>query len=697
MDDYYLDGEDFAELVKDGSALTERVYAYYMETSDQINTEDWSELSELTKNYIDDRWKKQRAMTKDVPLYGNSFEYARANGEEELYRRSLQANIECRHEIEQAINKNFDGYRLNKGFERELVEKFGMERVAYVLASTVQSHDWDGRFSPETKAWAKAVAVREDMEHRYQFEVASHPAVLDGFIVRIHAMEKETKKEQKEMQEERYRTETARGLPVVHIERDKYGHDIAIVKRQKDYVVAVGYDVKDGTWAQGRYDFVSQESAQAFIDGKYKPQAERKWLTAKVSRDALIRRYDRHSFMRMPNGEYEGYTYNIYNSRVKESRQLVDMESDGRELCYELVFPADGEVTVKNRDGDEVVFLAQEFVEIIGGTSNKDYERRERADDTSWYAISVRHIRAVDNVLVIEPNEAEIVRDIYRLYLSGRGITVILKYLQSERAPGLNWSENGINYILRNERYIGDSLWQKSFVPNILPLRQQRNKGELPKYYCENTHEAIISKEEFESVRALMKSRSNYYKPPNKHRKFLSGKICCRQCGWKYKRRYKAGELRWTCSRKGKDIRVCHAPQLSDTEIREAFVRLFNILKQNERTLIVETITQLQTLKTKINSGNNAILEIDEELMSLSQKNATYGELFMQGVIDHTLFVQQTDVLNQKIYELRTRRSKLISEDDDEKCIERMRELRKIISSSGYLVSMDESLFDSII
>ena len=184
------------------------------------------------------------------------------------------------------------------------------------------------------------------------------------------------------MQEERYRTETARGLPVVHIERDKYGHDIAIVKRQKDYVVAIGYDVKDGTWAQGRYDFVSQESAQAFIDEKYKPQAESKWLTAKVSRDALIRRYDRHSFMRMPNGEYEGYTYNIYNSRVKESRQLVDMESDGRELCYELVFPADGEVTVKNRDGDEVVFPAQEFVEIIGGTSNKDYERRERADDT---------------------------------------------------------------------------------------------------------------------------------------------------------------------------------------------------------------------------------------------------------------------------------------------------------------------------
>lgn len=68
--------------------------------------------------------------------------------------------------------------------------------------------------------------------------------------------------------------------------------------------------------------------------------------------------------------------------------------------------------------------------------------------------------KLVDNVLVIEPNEAEIVREIYAMYLSGKGATVILKYLQSIRAPHWTWSENGINYILTNERYIGDRLWQ---------------------------------------------------------------------------------------------------------------------------------------------------------------------------------------------------------------------------------------------
>ena len=553
-----------------------------MDTDEKIDLEDWEELSRLTKDYIDERWKMQKAMTEGVPLYGETIEYAKANDEINLYRKSLQANIECKHEIEQAIRNNFDGMHLTKGFENALIEKFGMERIKYVLANTVQENDWDGRYSPETKEWAKTVTVTEKSEHRSQFVIDTHPAVLDGFINRVQKLEKSYKesnekifeyggyhfiperkftaeengfdkisrrlkqdtemglcregyayeskypyshdgfyaaspdkecdlfrciengklylpcendlqeylaeltaektteekqqepkeeiyyafiyekdtddrsgyrayvlekssgrllsvfrepvdqyetilsemekfeknstnrqyryirvephellamsskvsqKEEKgeEVQEERYRTETKKGLPVVHIEKDKYGHDIAIVKRKDDFVVAIGYDVKDGTWAQGRYDFPTQDAAQKYIDKNYKPQEEEKgkWLTAKVSRDALIRRYDRHSFFRMPNGEYEEYTYNVFNNRIKDSRQLVDLESDGHELCYELVFPADGEVTIKTRDGDEVIFPAEEFTEIINGTANADYEREKHEDDTVWYAISV--------------------------------------------------------------------------------------------------------------------------------------------------------------------------------------------------------------------------------------------------------------------------------------------------------------------
>ena len=482
--DTFLEAGDYAELIKDGDAITERVYAYYMDTNDKIDFEDWEELSRLTKDYIDERWKMQKAMTEGVPLYGRTFEYAKANDEKNLYRQSLQANIECKHEIEQAIRNNFDGMHLNKGFENKLIEQFGMDRVKYVLANTVQENDWDGRYSSETKEWAKTVTVTEKSDHRSQFVIGTHPAVLDGFINRVRkaekAAEKMTEEKQQEpkeeiyyafiyekdtadrsgyrayvldkssgrllsvfrepvdqyetilsemekfeknstnrqyryirvephellamsskvlqkeekgeeVQEEKYRAETKKGLPVVHIEKDKYGRDIAIVKRKGDFMVAIKYDVKDGTWEQGKYEFPTQDAAQKYIDKNYKPQEEEKgkWLTAKVSRDALIRRYDRHSFFRMPNGEYEEYTYNVFNNRIKDSRQLVDLESDGHELCYELVFPADGEITIKTRDGDEVIFPAEEFTEIINGTANADYERKERTDDTDWYAISV--------------------------------------------------------------------------------------------------------------------------------------------------------------------------------------------------------------------------------------------------------------------------------------------------------------------
>lgn len=354
--------------------------------------------------------KKQKVMTENVSVYGETSETAKSNGEQERYRHSLQENIECKYAIEESIRNNFDGMHLNKGFENELIEKFGMERLKYVLANTVQENDWDGRYSPETKTWAKGVTVTEKSEHRSQFIVGSHPAVLDGFIDRVRKAEKayadsekpketvgiaeqSVKEKGEEMQEGEYRTKTKRGLPVVHIERDKYGHEIAIVKRKDDFVVAIGYDVKDGTWEQGRYDFPTQETAQAFIDEKYKPktaeESDKKWLTAKVSKDALIQRYDRHSFFRMPNGEYADYSYNVFNNRVKDSRQRADLQSGGQELCYELVFPADGEITIKTRDGDEVIFPAEEFTEIVNGTTNADYEREEREDFTTWYAISV--------------------------------------------------------------------------------------------------------------------------------------------------------------------------------------------------------------------------------------------------------------------------------------------------------------------
>ena len=78
------------------------------------------------------------------------------------------------------------------------------------------------------------------------------------------------------------------------------------------------------------------------------------------------------------------------------------------------------------------------------------------------------------------------------------------------------WWTSTINKILRNEKYIGDSMTQKTYTPQIFPLRSRPNKGELDKFYTENTHPAIINKEDFNVAQMLIKKRAERENAPNK-------------------------------------------------------------------------------------------------------------------------------------------------------------------------------------
>lgn len=106
-------------------------------------------------------------------------------------------------------------------------------------------------------------------------------------------------------------------------------------------------------------------------------EIKNKWVSVKVSHNACLSEQEKHLFMKMPNGsEYRGYTYNVYKSRVKDSSQLVDLQSDSSELCYELLL-RDNEYVILHKGDDEVELSAQEFKEIVNGTSDKDYVREE--------------------------------------------------------------------------------------------------------------------------------------------------------------------------------------------------------------------------------------------------------------------------------------------------------------------------------
>lgn len=117
------------------------------------------------------------------PVYRGTFDQAKEAGEVPEYRTSLRVNKLCQREIEQAVDSGWDGWRVDPGAVKGVLERFGPERLSYVLANTVQQKDWDERFSGANVSWAKTVPMFVPPEKRTSYIVNSHPAKLDDFII----------------------------------------------------------------------------------------------------------------------------------------------------------------------------------------------------------------------------------------------------------------------------------------------------------------------------------------------------------------------------------------------------------------------------------------------------------------------------------------------------------------------------------
>ncbi len=167
--------------------------------------------------------------------------------------------------------------------------------------------------------------------------------------------------------------------------------------------------------------------------------------------------------------------------------------------------------------------------------------------------------------LVIVPEEAEIVRLIFRLYLEGQSITQIKKYLEEngiKTVTGKNqWSTTTINNMLSNEKYMGDALLQKSYTVDYLTKKRVKNNGIVPQYYVEDSHPAIISKDLFHRIQEEKARRANIKKTAEKRAKTDSGKyssiyaltelLICGECGKPYRRvswtAYSEKRIVWRC------------------------------------------------------------------------------------------------------------------------------------------------------
>lgn len=120
------------------------------------------------------------------------------------------------------------------------------------------------------------------------------------------------------------------------------------------------------------------------------PQKNKEWVTVKVSQNAVIKRYDKHSFMRMPTGDYGDCTYNVYNDKMKIDMQIGKGENERKELCFELRFDKNEEIVLKNQNGDETVLSVEQFKEFVDSSTNADYVfKNYDGEEVKWFTSSV--------------------------------------------------------------------------------------------------------------------------------------------------------------------------------------------------------------------------------------------------------------------------------------------------------------------
>lgn len=240
--------------------------------------------------------------------------------------------------------------------------------------------------------------------------------------------------------------------------------------------------------------------------------------------------------------------------------------------------------------------LAQEESRSI--SENVTWGQRKRMADgkvTIPYARFLGYRKGENGLPEIIPEEAETVRLIYKSFMEGMTPGMIVKMLMEQGVPapggGDKWYTHTIKSILTNEKYKGAALLQKKFTVDFLTKKQKVNEGEVPQYYVEDSHEAIIEPEEFELVQAEIERRKELGKAYSGGSIF-STKIICSCCGgffgskvWHSTSKYR--RVIWQCNHKFKNGEKCTTPHLYEDVIKEKFVQVCGMVGEYKEDFLL--------------------------------------------------------------------------------------------------------------
>ncbi len=306
-----------------------------------------------------------------------------------------------------------------------------------------------------------------------------------------------------------------------------------------------------------------------------------------------------------------------------------------------------------------------------------------------------------DGAIVVDQDEAKTVRYIFQQALIGKSPYHIAKDLTEQGIPSPSgksqWNATTIKRMLRNEKYKGDALLQKTFTIDFLTKKKNINRGELPQYYVENNHEAIVDRETFDAVQLVL---------DNKGRKssttIFSSKLVCGDCGhffgskvWHSTSKYR--RVIYRCNEKYNGSSKCSTPHVTEEEVKQWFVSSVNQILDNK----LEVIDNLSVL---LSIGSPEV--IDEQIKILETEAEVVGQLVANLVSENAIISQDQDKYLHKYNQLTSKYDGIVQgieslELQKLKISKRNKELQVFMEvlkkQEGLLTDFDELLWETMV
>ena len=461
-----------------------------------------------------------------------------------------------------------------------------------------------------------------------------------------------------------------------------------------------------------------QTSYEAQVDYyTQKIQSNPEWQLVEVYTDKGITGTNtkkREGFNRMIKDALAGKIELILTKSVSRfARNTVDTLTTIRKLKEHGVAVYFEEQNINTMDGKGELLItimssiAQEESRSI--SDNVTWGKRKSASDGK-ISIGYKHFlgyeKGEDGLPKVVEEQAEVVRYIYRSFMMGKTATYIAQALTEAGVPSPGskqiWQESTIMSILQNEKYKGAALLQKRFTVDFLEKRMKVNEGEVPQYYIEHSHEAIIDPVEHDRVQLEISRRKAMDRRYCSAHTF-SSRVICGDCGGFYGRKvwhsndpYK--RIIWQCNEKYRKEHRCATPHLTEDELKARFVDAYN----QRVACRAETLADCQNRLASISDMSDIDAEIDRasaEVESLIDRSKRLIEENARSIHDqeeykrrHAVLVEQYNQTSEKLMHLQDERGIRL---DRQKSIGWFME--SFSRHEGLLEDFDEELFFSIL